>query len=200
MHLCTHAELIDGKAIAEQIRQELKAEVAELKAKYGKVGCVRDAPITSTQCLLHANVNVAVRKACGRRSPGRPAAVQARARPPPPLPAPHWAQPRSDAGARKAPSRAVRARALTQCWRAQPPQVPGLAVVLVGERKDSQTYVRNKKKACEEVRDGRAGRPVSFGWGAGAGEPCEEPCDRLAASAAICRPSSASPWQPLVAA
>ena len=33
-----------------------------------------------------------------------------------------------------------------------PPQTPGLAVVLVGERKDSQTYVRNKKKACEEVR------------------------------------------------
>jgi len=30
-------------------------------------------------------------------------------------------------------------------------KVPGLAVVLVGERKDSQTYVRNKKKACEEV-------------------------------------------------
>ena len=30
-------------------------------------------------------------------------------------------------------------------------QVPGLAVVLVGERKDSQTYVRNKKKGCEEV-------------------------------------------------
>lgn len=29
--------------------------------------------------------------------------------------------------------------------------VPGLAVVLVGSRKDSQTYVRNKKKACEAV-------------------------------------------------
>lgn len=29
-------------------------------------------------------------------------------------------------------------------------QAPGLAVVLVGERKDSQTYVRSKKKACEE--------------------------------------------------
>ncbi|KAF8029691.1 hypothetical protein BT93_E2195 [Corymbia citriodora subsp. variegata] len=29
--------------------------------------------------------------------------------------------------------------------------VPGLAVVLVGERKDSATYVRNKKKACESV-------------------------------------------------
>lgn len=30
-------------------------------------------------------------------------------------------------------------------------QAPGLAVVLVGERKDSQTYVRSKKRACEEV-------------------------------------------------
>ena len=27
---------------------------------------------------------------------------------------------------------------------------PGLAVILVGERRDSQTYVRMKKKACEE--------------------------------------------------
>lgn len=30
-------------------------------------------------------------------------------------------------------------------------QAPGLAVVLVGARKDSETYVRNKKKACAEV-------------------------------------------------
>lgn len=30
-------------------------------------------------------------------------------------------------------------------------QAPGLAVVLVGGRKDSQSYVRNKKKACVEV-------------------------------------------------
>ncbi|KAL2233919.1 UNVERIFIED_CONTAM: Bifunctional protein FolD 4, chloroplastic [Sesamum indicum] len=29
--------------------------------------------------------------------------------------------------------------------------VPGLAVILVGDRKDSATYVRNKKKACESV-------------------------------------------------
>ncbi|KAK3011685.1 hypothetical protein RJ639_010865, partial [Escallonia herrerae] len=29
--------------------------------------------------------------------------------------------------------------------------VPGLAVLLVGDRKDSATYVRNKKKACESV-------------------------------------------------
>ena len=30
-------------------------------------------------------------------------------------------------------------------------KVPGLATVLVGERKDSQSYVRSKKKACAEV-------------------------------------------------
>ena len=30
-------------------------------------------------------------------------------------------------------------------------EVPGLAVVLVGQRRDSQTYVRNKIMACEEV-------------------------------------------------
>ncbi|GBG69030.1 hypothetical protein CBR_g3728 [Chara braunii] len=30
-------------------------------------------------------------------------------------------------------------------------KVPGLAVVLVGTRKDSETYVRSKKKACAEV-------------------------------------------------
>ncbi|KDP21812.1 hypothetical protein JCGZ_00599 [Jatropha curcas] len=31
-------------------------------------------------------------------------------------------------------------------------KVPGLAVILVGQRRDSQTYVRNKIKACEEAR------------------------------------------------
>lgn len=30
-------------------------------------------------------------------------------------------------------------------------QVPGLAVIIVGERKDSQTYVRMKIKACQEA-------------------------------------------------
>ncbi|XP_058000203.1 bifunctional protein FolD 1, mitochondrial isoform X3 [Hevea brasiliensis] len=30
-------------------------------------------------------------------------------------------------------------------------KVPGLAVILVGQRRDSQTYVRNKIKACEEA-------------------------------------------------
>ena len=59
------ATIIDGKAIAATIHGEIKAEVEEMKAKYGKV--------------------------------------------------------------------------------------PGLATVLVGERKDSQTYVRSKKKACQDA-------------------------------------------------
>lgn len=29
--------------------------------------------------------------------------------------------------------------------------MPGLAVVLVGDRRDSATYVRMKKKACDEI-------------------------------------------------
>jgi 5,10-methylene-tetrahydrofolate dehydrogenase/methenyl tetrahydrofolate cyclohydrolase len=38
-----------------------------------------------------------------------------------------------------------------EALKAQYGKVPGLATVLVGERKDSQTYVRMKKKACAEV-------------------------------------------------
>jgi 5,10-methylene-tetrahydrofolate dehydrogenase/methenyl tetrahydrofolate cyclohydrolase len=38
-----------------------------------------------------------------------------------------------------------------EAMKAQYGKVPGLAAVLVGERKDSQTYVRMKKKACAEV-------------------------------------------------
>jgi len=38
-----------------------------------------------------------------------------------------------------------------EAMKAQYGKVPGLATVLVGERKDSQTYVRMKKKACAEV-------------------------------------------------
>lgn len=30
-------------------------------------------------------------------------------------------------------------------------RVPGLAVIMVGQRRDSQTYVRNKIAACEEA-------------------------------------------------
>jgi 5,10-methylene-tetrahydrofolate dehydrogenase/methenyl tetrahydrofolate cyclohydrolase len=42
-------------------------------------------------------------------------------------------------------------KAEVEQMKAQTGKVPGLATVLVGERKDSQTYVRMKKKACEEV-------------------------------------------------
>ncbi len=38
-----------------------------------------------------------------------------------------------------------------EAMKAQYGKVPGLATVLVGERRDSQTYVRMKKKACAEV-------------------------------------------------
>ena len=38
-----------------------------------------------------------------------------------------------------------------EAMQAEHGQVPGLATVLVGARKDSQTYVRMKKKACAEV-------------------------------------------------
>lgn len=42
-------------------------------------------------------------------------------------------------------------KAEVDAMKAEHGQVPGLATVLVGERKDSQTYVRMKKKACAEV-------------------------------------------------
>jgi 5,10-methylene-tetrahydrofolate dehydrogenase/methenyl tetrahydrofolate cyclohydrolase len=38
-----------------------------------------------------------------------------------------------------------------EAMKAEYGRAPGLAAVLVGERKDSQTYVRMKKKACAEV-------------------------------------------------
>lgn len=42
-------------------------------------------------------------------------------------------------------------KAEVETMKAKYGQVPGLATVLVGERRDSQTYVRMKKKACAEV-------------------------------------------------
>jgi len=42
-------------------------------------------------------------------------------------------------------------KAEVEAMRARYGKVPGLATVLVGERKDSQSYVRSKKKACAEV-------------------------------------------------
>ena len=42
-------------------------------------------------------------------------------------------------------------KAEVEAMKARYGKVPGLATVLVGARKDSQTYVRMKKKACAEV-------------------------------------------------
>lgn len=42
-------------------------------------------------------------------------------------------------------------KAEVEAMKAKYGQVPGLATVLVGERRDSQTYVRMKKRACAEV-------------------------------------------------
>jgi 5,10-methylene-tetrahydrofolate dehydrogenase/methenyl tetrahydrofolate cyclohydrolase len=42
-------------------------------------------------------------------------------------------------------------KAEVEAMQRQTGKVPGLATVLVGERKDSQAYVRSKKKACGEV-------------------------------------------------
>jgi 5,10-methylene-tetrahydrofolate dehydrogenase/methenyl tetrahydrofolate cyclohydrolase len=42
-------------------------------------------------------------------------------------------------------------KAEVEAMQAQHGKVPGLATVLVGERKDSQAYVRSKKKACADV-------------------------------------------------
>jgi 5,10-methylene-tetrahydrofolate dehydrogenase/methenyl tetrahydrofolate cyclohydrolase len=53
----------------------------------------------------------------------------------------------------KAIAAAIRAeiKAEVEDMRSRHGRAPGLATVLVGERKDSQTYVRMKKKACAEV-------------------------------------------------
>lgn len=47
----------------------------------------------------------------------------------------------------------IRARIASEVFRMKEliGTVPGLAVILVGERRDSETYVRNKMRACEET-------------------------------------------------
>ena len=45
---------------------------------------------------------------------------------------------------------------------------PGLAVILVGERKDSQTYVRNKERMC--MKDGI--KPFDYKFPADISEVC----------------------------
>ncbi|KAF3582501.1 hypothetical protein DY000_02035580 [Brassica cretica] len=53
----------------------------------------------------------------------------------------------------KAIAEEIRTKIVSEVWKMKNDvgKVPGLAVVLVGEQRDSQTYVRNKIKACEET-------------------------------------------------
>ncbi|KAF6988298.1 hypothetical protein CFC21_005860 [Triticum aestivum] len=91
------AQIIDGKAIAAEIRHEIGAEVAALSSAHNIV-----SPYPTRR----------------RRWTNRPAA--------------DWDNVRD-----------ADFFLLSQ--------VPGLAVVIVGSRKDSQTYVQMKRKACAEV-------------------------------------------------
>ena len=144
------ATIIDGKATSETIRQEVAEDVKELKAKYGKVGPV-PAGLPSPSSPSPA----------GSRRPRdtpRPRAVRgdiATKGRRNPAPAPFHRPAEGAPGGASRGSRPGRAAAPASPLAPAPPplaspQTPGLAVVLVGERKDSQTYVRSKKKACEE--------------------------------------------------
>lgn len=104
------AQIIDGKAIADEIRKEIAADVKALQEKYGKA---REASPSN--------------RAARQRTAGHHDYHQT-------------------------------------CWDDQNPgskdvvligcvlmQVPGLAVVLVGTKGDSATYVRMKRKACADL-------------------------------------------------
>lgn len=113
--------VICGKSVAGALRQEITARVGELQAKHGKV---RAQVMDDGQ-----NSPLGARGAASHcRSSRRPAQSALCA----------------------APLLAPLATAFPHS-RPRPTQVPGLAVVIVGDRKDSQTYVRMKRKACEEV-------------------------------------------------
>lgn len=94
------AQIIDGKAIAADVRREVAADVAALSSAHGLVSI--SFPLFSAwEGVLGSG-------------------------------------------------RQARDCVLTQSSLARS-QVPGLAVVIVGSRKDSQTYVNMKRKACAEV-------------------------------------------------
>ena len=104
-----HAQLIDGKQIAQTIRFEIAEEVSKLREATGKVlDCPKPLSNFRDQCRSSG---------CCK---GQPTTCI-------------W----------NAPSLTDTAGCGLQA--------PGLAVVLVGTRGDSETYVRSKRKACEEV-------------------------------------------------
>jgi 5,10-methylene-tetrahydrofolate dehydrogenase/methenyl tetrahydrofolate cyclohydrolase len=113
---------IDGKAVADQIRKEVSAGVARIQDKHGKVR--RLCEWVLPPCAVprcFAALLLCVCVWCASRLP----CIDKEDRRPSTYDHTHASQ--------------------------NLPQVPGLAVVIVGERKDSQTYVRMKRKACAEV-------------------------------------------------
>jgi hypothetical protein len=101
------AQIIDGKAIAAEIRREIAAEVAELSSAHNIVSPFPPASTfhRTNQPITELRIGVAT-------------------------------------------------LTLTLIWfllLLLLSQVPGLAVVIVGSRKDSQTYVLMKRKACAEA-------------------------------------------------
>jgi 5,10-methylene-tetrahydrofolate dehydrogenase/methenyl tetrahydrofolate cyclohydrolase len=100
------AQIIDGKAIAAEIRREIAAEVAELSSAHNIVSSFPPASTfhRTNQPTTELRIGVAT--------------------------------------------------LTTLIWfllLLLLSQVPGLAVVIVGSRKDSQTYVLMKRKACAEA-------------------------------------------------
>lgn len=115
--VAAQATVIDGKETAATIRKEIAEEVAQLKARSGKVSlCVHvEALAHALSICTHGFTQVLPACKCF----GEVCLAVRSTRCP------------------------VLSRSLLQ--------TPGLAVVLVGNRKDSETYVRSKKKSCAEV-------------------------------------------------
>jgi hypothetical protein len=113
--------VIDGKAIADTIRAEVAAAVQDLKAKTG--GKVRER---------RTNVKRRARAALSRRRRRRR------------RPAARSLEKRNETNNHKRPPSLLSPETKTLN------QVPGLAVIIVGDRKDSRTYVAMKHKACAE--------------------------------------------------
>ncbi|KAK7816623.1 bifunctional protein fold 2 [Quercus suber] len=126
------ANIIDGKAIAQTIRNEIAAEVHQLAQKHGKVPGLA-VVIVGNRKDSQSYVNMK-RKAC------------------------------AEVGIKSfdidLPEQVSEAELIAKVdeLNANPDvhgwsvfNVPGLAVVIVGNRKDSQSYVNMKRKACAEV-------------------------------------------------
>jgi hypothetical protein len=148
------AKIIDGKKIAEDIRGEIAAEVADLKARTGKVKLVHGevGHVFSRKCLQWhpscACADYSIVQSCMSTGGPRMAILTPDVCPS----TTSWLVSRH--------RRLHLSTVVSQTFAAFLPclvqssawleQVPGLAVVIVGSRPDSMTYVRSKKKSAVE--------------------------------------------------